>query len=292
LRKYWQNEIMPEPREELFSEDTIADVVGDDAHNSADDLFITRIYSHLCEEAVRPLVEHVFVPLQRYNRNAALLALNATLTAPRLLEPKVGAHFVDNVKNGRGNVALALAGLKFALKGTDGFDGAAARQSHLTSVGGGLFDGFVDMVGTFDDARRIIELAEAEGDVLTANLMKLRRLADGFIVITAVGVNGSATYIAKSRGVVIDERDKPKSNALGKLKFGVGVLGNMALLCSYAVDDRSLRNRLKRSGQALNVAAIGIAVPSGIKYLKDGLNKLARKPAGQLSVDQNQQQQI
>jgi hypothetical protein len=251
----------------------------DTAHNNADDLFLTRYYSQFCDWLVRPAVEHFYKPMAEYNRPLGLVVLNATLTMPRAFEPRLGQYFENGVREGnRWKAGFALLG-KMALKFTDGLDGAAARQASLTSVGGGAFDGAVDMLGTLDDSRRVIHLAQDKGDTLTSLLMYARLTIDGGVFLTAGILNGGATAYAKYRGVEISDRDKPKSNALGKLKYALGSVGTEAIEASYLASSQESGLFIKRCGQGLVILSLPVGLVSIVKYGLDGWRKIQRAQA-------------
>jgi hypothetical protein len=254
-------------------------------HNNAMDSVLTRGIARFWDRVAEPLADNIYGPIAEWNHTAGVIAVNATLTAPRLAERALGNLYLDAIRNENKLLAVtALAG-KAILKATDGLDGAVARRTGTSTEIGAGFDPLVDIMGTYDDTRVVKELARDEGDTLTIVLMDTRLAVDG-LAIAAGGVgNTIATKVALAKGVELDEKENTsKSNAESKAKYAVGAVGAIALEASYLFKPESKpRTILKRSGQILSATAIGIGIKGVDGYTKSAVSKFKRafvkKPA-------------
>lgn len=220
------------------------------------------------EHVASPLIDNIYGPIAERNRLAGIVAVNATLTAPRLLEPKLGQRYIDHLRAGHQRRATFYGVLKAALKVSDGLDGSVARGTDTTSLFGAGFDPLVDMLGTRDDGRRIKEAHDHMGisDPVTNALIDTRGVLD----ITVIGIGGVANTLAataaEKRGAEVPERDKPKANAFAKLKFGLSSLASGLLTLGTVTKKPERARKLKKSGTILLGGSVVAGLISTVQY--------------------------
>jgi hypothetical protein len=255
-------------------------------HNNADDSVLTRGVARFWKRVSEPFADNVYGPIAEWNHTAGAIALNGTLTAPRLLERPLGNLYLKSIESGNKGVAIGALAAKGFLKATDGLDGAVARATGTSTEFGTGFDPLVDILGTYDDTRVVKQLAKEEGDVLTVRLMNTRLAIDGLAILVGGIGNTIATKIAEKRGVELEEREQSKANAMAKAKYAIGAAGAITLETSYVFDESSApKEAFKRTGQALTVAGIGVGVVSVYQYGKSAARKIRRAFAAKPAVE-------
>ncbi len=237
-------------------------------HNNAYDSILTRGPAKIFEKIAEPLNEHIYGPLTEKNRTLGLIAANLTLTAPRLLEPVLGDHYIDNLQNGRRVRAFGNLLGKLFLKLTDGIDGPVTRANGITSLGGAGFDAFTDMVGTYDDGKRIKQAYEHNGnlDPLTKTVINSRLGIDVAVAVVGGGINTYTAKQAEKAGVVLEERNKPKANAEAKAKYALSAAADGIMLLGTLANNPKSVERTKRIGQGILIASIVAGIVSLFKY--------------------------
>lgn len=244
-------------------------------YNAADASMITRYIASAWNKVAEPLVGP-FAALEERNHTAGVIAVNSVMTAPRLLDVPLANAFVEQVQAKDMHAARKTLGMKLILKATDGLDGPVARGSHATSEFGAGFDPAVDMAGSAADIWAIMKLAQAEGDKAVVRMMKLG-LASDIGAIAAGGIlNGAAGIYAKKNAVQLDASEQARSNADGKLKYGLKSAGNALLLLSYTCEDPKQKASLRRQGLLLNGMSNAVGAVSIVRYTTSGINKFKK----------------
>jgi len=253
----------------------VLDLMVDKApYNNAYDSMISRVPAKVFEWAAQPLIDHIYGPIAEKNHILGVIAINATLTAPRIpLEYKLGKIYESALDEGKAVKAALAIGGKLATKAVDGLDGPVARGTDCTTEFGAVFDPLTDMLGTLDDAVIIMKRAKAEKDYVTVALMGVRLAVDVGVIATS-SVNLAAQKKLESKGVEVPEREKAKALAMGKVKFGAGVVGDTVLLSSYNTGDLDKRHKAKRAGQTITVASIVAGGVSIYQYGRAAAKKL------------------
>jgi phosphatidylglycerophosphate synthase len=246
-------------------------------HNNGLDSIITRPFARAFEAAADPLVEHFYGPIAEKNRTAGLIAVNLTLTAPRLLEPYFGDIYTRNIQNDNTYRAFGALLIKAGLKVTDGLDGPVARKTGTTSLFGAGFDGFVDMIGTRDDGRCIEEGFQATGqeNQLISGLVRTRVGLDLGTMLTGGAINAAAAMYAEKKGKTVPEKDKPKANAAAKAKFATSTVADAALLLTTVMKSPDNRKKIKTVGAGLLAVSVAAGAVSIWQYGKSIKRNLA-----------------
>src|SRR3989344_484411 len=148
-------------------------------HNNAYDSILTRGVARVFEAIARPLIEHVYGPIAKKNHALGVIAVNSTLTLPRIpLEHKLGNIYEDALEREDKLTAVFAIFGKLFVKGSDGIDGPVARGTDTTSEGGALLDPLADMFGMYNDAKIIKKQSRKNKDYLTEGLMNARLMVD------------------------------------------------------------------------------------------------------------------
>jgi phosphatidylglycerophosphate synthase len=255
----------------------IAEVASNAPHNNAYDSILTRAPARVFEWLAEPLIEHVYGPIAEKSHIAGVIAANATLTLPRLPIDRAFGQMYESAlaEDSKSKAALAIGG-KLITKAVDGIDGPVTRGTNTTTLIGAGLDPLVDMSGTLDDALIVRRQARCENDLLTEVLVDLRIATDVGVMVMGGVLNTAADKYAESRGVVLGEREKSKANAMGKLKFGLSIVGGTALLGSYTSPDTSVGKSMKRTGQVLTGASIAAGAVSIYQYGRSAVSKIRR----------------
>lgn len=237
-------------------------------HNNAYDSPITRGPAKVFEWMARPLNEYIYGPLTRKNRMLGMVVANATLTAPRLLEPLAGEHYIQNLRHGNRLRAAGWLGVKAGLKVLDGIDGPVMRANGITSLFGAGFDPLTDMIGTKDDGKRIKQAYEQLGmqDGFTDAVVDARIALDAGAILVGGIANTAAAKYAESKGITVPARDKPKANAEAKAKYTASGFADAILLAGTLFKSRETIRKYKKVGVGLLVASVGVGIVSLIKY--------------------------
>jgi hypothetical protein len=100
-------------------------------------------------------------------------------------------------------------------------------------------------------------------------LMKLQAAALGISVLTGAVIYPAAAHAAKKRGVGIQEKDKPRANAMGKARYASAKLGVALLQASYISPAYRHNRRLRTIGRALTAASATVfTLASSYGYVK------------------------
>ena len=249
-------------------------------YNAADEHALTRGPAAVWDYLARPLAEHIFIPLEQRNHNMAVVALNATLTAPRLLKPLIGNRYSQHVESGQSWAAVGDVALSTAFDATDGLDGATVRRSNLGSSFGIGFDSFVDAASLRDDIKRVREQAIIKEDATVLRLLRLDgRIKQGTIALGGVANKASEVYVERCKGVELEPHEKAHSGPFGKAYFLAGAVATKALQIAYAFpDDTATRKYWRRAGIGIQTTAIGLGVAANGQYVGNIIKRL-RKPA-------------
>lgn len=256
-------------------------------HNGAYDSSLTRGPAQIFERVAEPLNEHVYGPLTEKNRLLGMVAANATLTAPRLLEPLLGERYVSHLREGHRIRAGAYIAGKALLKLTDGLDGPVTRANGITSLFGAGFDAGVDMVGTRDDGRRIKEAYQHLDmyDSMTAMIIDARLGLDVAVaVVGGVGNTLSAKH-AEATGAVVPAHDQPKANAFAKLKFGLSCGADMLLLAGTIPKRAETREAFKKVGTTLLAGSVAAGLVSLVKYSQSTARNVQRSRSSESDTE-------
>lgn len=246
-------------------------------HNNAYDSILTRGVAKVFEAIAKPLIEHIYRPITEKNHTLGVIAVNSTLTLPRIpLEKKLGKIYEDSLERGNKRKAVLAIFGKLLVKASDGIDGPVARGSDAASEGGALLDPFADMFGMYNDSEIIKKQARKNKDYLTEGLMNTRLLVDVGVIAVGGIANSLAAKYAERKGVVLEDKEQPKALSMGKAKFGLSTLGDTALLASYVSPEADSSQKLKRAGQILTGASIVAGIASIFQYGKAAINKIRR----------------
>jgi hypothetical protein len=248
------------------------------SHNNAYDSPITKPFARLMENIAKPLNKYIYGPITERSRAAGFIAVNGTLTAPRLAEPYFGNNYADAVESGdRSRAINGLIG-KYTLKATDGLDGPVARANGVASTFGAGFDAFVDIMGVRDDAKQIKRVYR-QNKINAPGINALLDIRNGLdIAVMAVGgvANTLAYQYAMRSGADIPEYDKPKANAEAKIKYPLTVAGNLALMLVPLSEEKNKAKNLKTAGAGLLVASIVAGGISLTKYVRSAKRNILR----------------
>lgn len=245
--------------------------------NVANEIALTRGAAGVWEWAAKPLAEHVFTPLAERSYPAGVAALNAGLTAPRLLKPLVGRSYEDHVSNGQSWKAVGdvAAGIVFDL--SDGLDGAVARASGLQTEFGTGFDPFVDAVSLGDDSRRVRSRARAEGDSLVLRMLSIEnKIKLGSVVLGGPGAKLTAMAVER-KGIELTRDEQPHAVPMGKAFFAASAASKKALQLGYAFPENSFaRKAWRTAGVGLLGTAIGFGGAANVQYLGANLKRIKK----------------